>query len=496
MTTKAFGLVIILIVAAVLTGGYFWWRAENVNSGDVASSRYNPDDYLTANSDLFPGVEVESITQYWEEFAVTAQYPKTPNKQVAESLYKFVEAKIDEFIKEGEKRPNRNEWDDEMHLTFSTFGLAPNLFSVKFNLNEYFTDNSDPVIDIITKAYDFNTGRELKLADLFDPQASYQDRLSDLTNQGLQADSEVTDKRLIGPATAVEPQNFQRFTFDSDSLTFYYPAGQVSSQARKVDIPYGRIDDLLSPLVKQHLDPLTNKAKKASDIDVTKPIPVPTPVPTATPSDSGKVKPIPDTCANPVALTFDDGPHKTLTPAKLDVLKEKGVVATFFMIGNQVIAYPDIVKRIYQEGHELGNHTWDHQQLTRLDSAGVKDEIQRAEAAIKNAAGQDAPVFRPPYGAYNDTVKQEAKLPIILWSVDPKDWQDRVTSIVDDRVNSATKRGDIILLHDIHQSTEDAVPLIIDQLKAKGFCFVTVSQLLALPENTASVAGQVYSKQK
>ncbi len=494
MSTKAFALILILIIAAAGIGGYFWWRAESINNGPVTSTRYNPDEYATANSDLFPGVELETITQYWDQYAITAQYPKTPNKQVSESIYKFVEKKIDEFMTEAEQRPNLKEWDDEMHLTFSTFGLAPNLFSVKFNLNEYFTDNSNPVNDIITKTYDLNTGRELVLGDLFADQSNYLNRLIPLVQQSLQADPAVTDKSKIDNVLSTD--KLQRFTFDHDSLSFYFPAGELSDQARKIDIPYGNLDDLLSPLMKQHLDSATNQANEASDVDKPNPKPTATPVPTPTPSDSGKAKPIPDTCQNPVALTFDDGPHKTLTPAKLDVLKAKGVAATFFMIGNQVIAYPDIVKRIYTEGHELGNHTWDHQQLTRLDSASIRDEIQKTEDAIKSAAGLNAPVFRPPYGAYNDAVKQEARLPIIMWSVDPKDWQDRVTSIVDDRVNSATKTGDIILLHDIHETTEEAVPLIIDQLQAKGFCFVTVSQLLSLPSDTASVAGQVFTKQK
>lgn len=494
MNTKAFIWIVVVIIIAVAAGGYFWWLRQHANMGPVISARYNPADYTTANSDLFPGVALETIAPYWDRYAITAQYPKTPNKQVSEATHKFVEKKIDEFTKEADQRPDLKEWSDEMHLTFSTFGLAPNLLSIKFNVNEYFSDNSNPVIDIITKAYDLNSGKELVLADLFDPGLDYGSRLTNLVEDGLRNDPAVADQGKIDDVLTAD--EFRRFTFDHDSLTFYFPAGELSDSALKVDVPYGQIADLLSPLMKQHLDDVTNQADQSSNVDDVRPIPVPTIVPTPTPSDSGKVTPIPDTCTNPVALTFDDGPHKTWTSAKLDTLKEKGVVATFFMIGNQVIAYPDVVKRIYAEGHELGNHTWDHAQLTRLDGPAIKDELDQTEAAIKNAAGQDAPVFRPPYGAYNSTVEQVSPLPIILWSVDPDDWRDRDTGIVTDRVVSATKAGDIVLMHDIYETTENAVPVIIDKLRAKGLCFVTVSQLLGLPANTASVAGQVYSKQK
>lgn len=494
MNTKAFIWIVVVIIIAVAAGGYFWWIRQSANLGPVTSTRYNPEDYITANSDLFPDVTIETIEQAWGLDLVVAQYPGTPNKKISADIANFAQKKIDEFVKEADSRANLAQWKDEMHLTFSTFGLAPNLLSVKFNLNEYFSDNSNPVIDIITQTYDLNTGKELALADLFDKDLDYMGRLTDLVENSLMNDPEVTDKSKIDDVLLAD--KFQRFTFDHDSLTFYFPAGELSDAPRKVDIPYGQIEDLLSPLMKQHLDEATNQANKSSNIDDVLPIPVPTIVPTPTPSDSGKITPIPDSCTNPVALTFDDGPSKTWTPAKLDVLKEKGVVATFFMIGNQVIAYPDIVKRIYTDGHELGNHTWDHAQLTRLDGPAIKDELAKTEAAIKNAAGQNAPVFRPPYGSYNSTVEQVSPLPIILWSVDPDDWRDRDTGIVTDRVVSATKKGDIVLMHDIYGTTEDAVPLIIDQLRAKGLCFVTVSQLLGLPANTASIAGQVYSKVK
>lgn len=193
--------------------------------------------------------------------------------------------------------------------------------------------------------------------------------------------------------------------------------------------------------------------------------------------------------SNVIAITFDDGPDPKGTPRLLDMLKERGVKATFFLVGKCATASPDIVKRIVAEGHELGNHTWTHPQLTRLKDTRVMDELQKTHDAIVNACGVAPTLYRPPYGAtrlsQQKSIHDQFQYTCILWDVDPNDWRSpRSSTKVHDRVLAQTKPGSIILCHDIHHETVDAMPSTLDDLKARGFQFVTVSQLINLESKT------------
>jgi peptidoglycan/xylan/chitin deacetylase (PgdA/CDA1 family) len=184
-----------------------------------------------------------------------------------------------------------------------------------------------------------------------------------------------------------------------------------------------------------------------------------------------------------VALTFDDGPHPQLTPALLDLLARRGVKATFFVIGKNVNAHPDIVARIVAEGHEIGNHTMNHPSLTKLGAAAVAAEISGTNDAVRNAAGLTPTIMRPPYGAINPALTKrlndEFGQSVILWSVDPLDWKIRKASHVSQHLIENAKPGAILLAHDIHASTIEAMPAVLDALLAKGYQFVTVSELIA-----------------
>lgn len=176
-----------------------------------------------------------------------------------------------------------------------------------------------------------------------------------------------------------------------------------------------------------------------------------------------------------VALTFDDGPG-VYTPKLLDILKENDAKATFFVLGTMVEHYPEILKRTYEEGHQIGNHSWNHKDLKRLTADGVEFQVVKTNEKIKQVIGQDPTVFRPPYGSYNPSVAQIINMPIILWDIDPLDWKDKNANSVAQKIAKA-QRNSIILAHDIHKSTVDAIPMAIKELKAKGFHFVTIEDL-------------------
>jgi peptidoglycan/xylan/chitin deacetylase (PgdA/CDA1 family) len=185
------------------------------------------------------------------------------------------------------------------------------------------------------------------------------------------------------------------------------------------------------------------------------------------------------------AMTFDDGPHPTHTPRLLDMLRERGLRATFYLIGNRVVQYPDIARRIAEEGHEIGNHSWSHPFLNRLSDGAVMREIDQTTNAIFQVTGRPPVTFRPPYGAFSrrqrTTLHAARTLPTILWSVDPQDWRRPGSNVVARRILDNTRQGGIILSHDIHRGTIDAMPQTLDGLTARGLNFVTVSQILGWP---------------
>ena len=185
-----------------------------------------------------------------------------------------------------------------------------------------------------------------------------------------------------------------------------------------------------------------------------------------------------------VAMTFDDGPHGANTPRLLEMLKQRGIKATFFCVGQCVAEYPELAKRIVDEGHEIASHSWSHPQLSSMSEANVREQLEKTHQAIKQATGITPKIFRPPYGAFTARQRNWANAvygyKTILWDVDPLDWKIRNSAHVESEILKQTVPGSIILSHDIHKTTVDAMPATLDALLAKGFKFVTVSELLAM----------------
>jgi peptidoglycan/xylan/chitin deacetylase (PgdA/CDA1 family) len=193
-----------------------------------------------------------------------------------------------------------------------------------------------------------------------------------------------------------------------------------------------------------------------------------------------------------IAITFDDGPSAVLTPRLLDILKQRNIKATFFVLGQLVNEHPEIVQRAVAEGHEIGNHSWDHKALNKVGEGGLRHELADTSAVISKVAGKPVTLMRPPYGATNPrlnrAIEKEYGMKVIIWSVDPLDWKRPGPQVVEQRILKETQPGSIILAHDIHPGTIEAMPATLDALLAKGYRFVTVSELLSMdkpkPEGT------------
>ena len=189
-----------------------------------------------------------------------------------------------------------------------------------------------------------------------------------------------------------------------------------------------------------------------------------------------------------VALTFDDGPHPVYTPQILDILKEFGVSATFFVVGSNAEQYPHLLQRILEEGHELGNHTYNHRRVAKLKKEELIADISSCQSVLERYTHTNAHLFRPPEGVCSEDVKdycEKAGLTIVMWSVDTRDWAHTPIDVICENVKHNTRDGSIILMHDFigkNSPTPAALRRIIPMLGELGFELVNISQLLGEAE--------------
>lgn len=179
-----------------------------------------------------------------------------------------------------------------------------------------------------------------------------------------------------------------------------------------------------------------------------------------------------------VALTFDDGPNPVTTPQVLAILAKYHAKGTFFMLGSKISGNEDLLKKVMEAGHEIGNHSWDHPNLTKLSADQIAFQIKNTNMAIEKVTGKSPIFFRPPYGATNANVQSIAGLTQVLWSVDTRDWENHNTEAILANIKAQLRPGGIVLMHDVHQTTVNALPTVLEYLKSQDYKFVTVSQVL------------------
>ncbi len=374
---------------------------------------------------------------------------------------------------------------------------------------------------VIGYIFDRVSGAELAIPDLF-VDDSYLNRLAELSRAALaeriSKDELASDLGWIEDGTAPAAQNFDNILFREDgTFLVRFDKYQVAAGVEGVvEIPLAvdAIADLLKPEIRELLgveadegSRVAESAKVAARFGGPNGLSAAPSVSAAgirlasavamkadwaspyqtdvTQADAVNCYEVP--C---VALTFDDGPS-VYTEGLLDILSEHGVQATFFILGKSARIQSETVSRMFAEGHQIGNHTWDHPNLTQLPDELILQQVRQTDDIVTQIIGQPTRHLRPPYGAYNDRVLAVSGLPIIFWSVDPLDWRDRDAEIVAARIIESPA-GAIILTHDIHKTTVAAVPVIIEALRNRGIQFVTVTELFG-PEQL--VAGNVYVSQ-
>ncbi|WP_144018969.1 polysaccharide deacetylase family protein [Demequina sp. NBRC 110056] len=420
------------------------------------------------------GLEVEHVEAEDETHVAFASYPLIPGAEdLTEALKASREDQFRDFV--ATEHPAQEGVLAELNISWDLVGSSPEVIGVRLNSTEFGAHGFDG--DASTHWYHVEADEVLPGTALIDEAAvdSLVAAVEDEATGDPRIDPALLEQQLAGGLDA-----FDSIAFTADGeLWVEFDGAQVSVSNRAVGVEVP---------AEGHLSEFGETARTAAlepaDPDI--PVPEPTtaePAPLDTEGTPAMIQGDDDVdCsqAKCIALTFDDGPVGG-TNDLLDVLASRGVHATFFMVGTNVKAHPDVVKRIHDEGHVLGNHTMDHKQLTRLNEASIRDEIASTNALIEEASGVTPVLLRPPYGATNGsvaTIAAELGMAQILWDVDPEDWKDKNSAVVTDRVLSHAHNGAIILSHDIHETTRAAYAGIIDQLLADGYTLVTVPELL------------------
>ena len=424
-------------------------------------------------------------------------YPNTLYDFINKEEEKFIQTYYDKF-----KEVSRNHGEDAVSKV--SFGQhfevveQSNRF-LGFLIERYTSYGNNYDVQFFTHIYDLESKQLIKFSDLFSSKSEFENVVKVIRNKtevvlqdklnsmdGLTEDDRKTMwsnmQDLIEEGTAADEKNYHAFSWDeSGNLTIYFDKYQVASGN------FGNMEVSLKP--EEYKDFVSDKYQELFHIEIEES------TPTAEEDDLTQTTPVKSDidCGEVpcVALTFDDGPS-VYTNQLLDILKENDAKATFFVLGKSAKVQKNTLLRTFQEGHEIGNHNWDHKDLKKLSRAEIERQINETNQTIKNITGKAPKLLRPPYGSYNNLVKEVANMPIILWNLDPLDWKDRDATLVAQRMSEAKPNG-IVLAHDIHKSTVEAMPKVISVLKKKGYHLVTIDQLFA---GQSLKSGQIYNRRK
>ena len=475
------------VILAALVGSAVWWFGDRINDDPTFGKITETEATKYANISF--SVDSEWTDNY-QLFLIT---PVTENDAINQATAQEINDDKDAFLQEVSQLLGSR--DASVTTVYDLHNNVDVNFASDAVVNFVYTfqqttDGPRQIVET-TRFFDRQSGDRLEIDAFFIDGSDYLNRLSSLARTQLQNNlGDSYDETLVNQGTAAEKANFNNFgVASSEAFFFDFEPGTVAPTEQgvvRVEIQLSDLDDILNR-------DTTSKVFSAHEAEVARAEEAERQrqaqaeaLANASTQSFGAVDCNAQKC---LALTFDDGPGAS-TPELLDSLKTHGARATFFMIGRQVAPEAAVVKRVHDEGHEIGNHTWDHKDLTTLSAAEIRSQIDRTSDAIVAAAGVRPVLVRPPYGAVNDTVVSILNAPVILWNVDPQDWKDRNADTVYNRVIENAGPGSIVLSHDIHETTVQAYARLVPQLIENGFMLVTVSELLGLDPNNP--APQIY----
>ena len=379
----------------------------------------------------------------------SAQFPSFGIKEVDTYIEADIQSRLTSIHSSGEKKT----------ITYDILHYSQQTLSVAFT-------ESGKATEIMT--FDLEKRAILTFEDLiFENQVSDSlELLAEIASAELKEnDHSSLSAKEISKVTAPKAENYSQFIIYNQAIVFNITLND-KNETYQLAISKQLLDDWLIDDYRpgEHHDDLSGNYEPANII-------------TERPTKEDRL-PLDEKV---VALTFDDGPREGVTDVILDALKKHDAKATFFVLGSRSEANKNLLKRMAEEGHEIGNHTWDHPKMTSESSSGIAEQIDRTNAIIEQITGTAPTIFRPPYGLYDERVSSYVgKEHLILWDVDTLDWKLRNADLVVPSALNTVKEGNVILMHDIYSSSAEAAAEIIHELSLQGYKFVTVSELLEI----------------
>ena len=396
-----------------------------------------------------------------KNYIVEINYPKVKSKQLLAYTDDYIKNKKKEFKEEISMEEPLNSSKYEFKADYKVTDNN-NILGLHLNISEY-TGGAHHVRYDKSYYYNKESDEIVSIKDFLEKDTSL-DKLANLSYYYVMKYSDDNnlnfDKEGVKEGLSFNLNNFEHFNFIDDGLEFIFPPYQIAYYAAgeiKIVIPY----DELNGIIKNKYLKYSKKNNIKQD-------------------NNRNLKEFSN--KKLIAFTFDDGPSYFGTNKLLANLDKYNARVTFFVLGSRVENYKDTLTKAYKMGNTIGNHTYSHSNLLKLDNYSVMDEIKKTNETIKNITGSEAIYLRPPYGNINSDIKNISNMYTILWDLDTEDWKNKDKDRIADYIVSNAHDGAIVLLHDLYETSVDGALLAMERLEKEGYAFVTIDEMIKIKD--------------
>lgn len=394
--------------------------------------------------------EIITIVEDKADAVISIHYPKTNIEELDREIESDIVKQYMAFSKEYGNSDYLMD-RDELNIDYQYDKSNNNYISITLTIYINSYKLQYPSWSVITYNFDGNKKEKLQLSDFFSEKELIKLKQK-IKSMMLEKYQDCIIVENLEQLLAQDFSNYPYFSFDQDNFYFYFPEEKLASDYHEIitiSIPQSELSSTISLVSSKQQEETISIGKQQSIIDPTKPV---------------------------IALTFDDGPSR-YTEEILETLRRNEVCATFFVLGNKVEDYQEVLKKSVSYHNELGNHSYNHKWLSRLPINSLKEQIEKTQQVLQKNLSYQPKYLRPTYGSVNDRIRKNTELKIVLWTVDTKDWKITNVDRIIEKATTNIKDGDIILMHDIFERSSQALEKIIPILKEQGFQFVTISEL-------------------
>lgn len=396
-----------------------------------------------------------------KNYIVEINYPKVKSKQLLAYTDDYIKNKKKEFKEEISKEEPLNSSKYEFKADYKVTDNN-NILGLHLNISEY-TGGAHHVRYDKSYYYNKESDEIVSIKDFLEKDTSL-DKLANLSYYYVMKYSDDNnlnfDKEGVKEGLSFNLNNFEHFNFIDDGLEFIFPPYQIAYYAAgeiKIVIPYDELNGIIKNKYLKYSE--KNNIKQDNNRNLKE-------------FSNKKL----------IAFTFDDGPSYIGTNKLLDNLDKYNARVTFFVLGSRVENYKDTLTKAYKMGNTIGNHTYSHSNLLKLDNYSVMDEIKKTNETIKNITGSEAIYLRPPYGNINSDIKNISNMYTILWDLDTEDWKNKDKDRIADYIVSNAHDGAIVLLHDLYETSVDGALLAMERLEKEGYAFVTIDEMIKIKD--------------